>query len=155
MESFNKKGRITIESDDAGHNQRNDWDELNFIYMRAERAAIKIQQNFRERNAKRIKLEEQQRQSSKDDATIGTIVSDSTEEGDDAKDKKKEARRLDDDFWSRCAGVFTHTCFTCIIVPLLTVFTFCSKVLSKGGDDIDPVGVADVAQGNIGTGPTP
>ena len=152
MESFNKKGRIRFESD-AGQNQRNDWDELNLIYMRAERAAVKIQQNFRERNAKRIELEEQQRQRSKDDATTDTIVSDSTEEGDDAKDKKRETRELEDDFWSRCAGAFTTTCFTCFIVPFITCLTFFSKVLSKGGDD--PVGVADGAQGNIGTGPTP
>lgn len=140
-----------------GQGSREEWEELVLIYHRAERAAVKIQQTFRERNAK----QDTKFVYNADDATTDTIVSDSNEEDSDVEDKMNEARGLDDGFWSRCGVACLNLFVEYIMAPFLTVLAFFGKLLSKGGDDSD-AGAAidlthdiDLTREYMGNGSTP
>ena len=115
-----------------------DWEELEFTYLRVERAVLTIQQNFRERKALREKQQ------------TNTPVSEKEGDYNDGKDKNKEARGLDDGFWSRCATAI----FIFLSGSFMTVLGIISECLSKIARDKNSDFV-DVTQANIGSGPTP
>ena len=123
-----------------------DWEELEFTYLRVERAVLKIQRHYRENRAKYKQTVPIKKTNSingvKEDDEDGSCI------------EEKAPRGLGEDFWARCIVAFFET-LSMAAFGLITKIVLCFTKCGKKGDDVPVADVQNASTTNASSAPTP